>query len=102
MIVIRDSKTFYLDFDWPEDIHEKLKHEIEFIIKINELNNYCPNISMATIFMNTENSKTNELHKLVLNLSQKLDIRSSNKHVALENLSIYYTWKNTCKQHNKQ
>ena len=36
MIVIRDSKTFYLDFDWPEDVHEKLKHEIEFIIKINE------------------------------------------------------------------
>ena len=36
MIVIRDSKTFYLDFDWPEDVNENLKHEIEFIIKINE------------------------------------------------------------------
>ena len=49
--------------------------------------------------MNTENSKTNEPHKFVLNLSQRLDLRSSNKHVALQNLSIYYTWKNISKQY---
>ena len=50
--------------------------------------------------MNTENSKTtNEPHKFVLNFSQTLDIRSSNKHVALQNLSIYYTWKNTRQQY---
>ena len=48
--------------------------------------------------MNTENSKTNESHKFVLNLSQRLDLRSSNKNVALQNLSIYYTWKNVRKQ----
>ena len=53
---------------------------------------------METIFMNTENSKTNKPHKFVLNLSQRLDFRSSNKHVALQNLSIYYTWKNVRKQ----
>ena len=58
---------------------------------------------METIFMNTENSKTNEPHKFPLNLSQRLDLRGSNKHVALQNLSIYYTWKNIRKQykHNK-
>ena len=54
---------------------------------------------METIFMNTENSKTNEPHKFVFNLSQKLDLRRSNKHVALQNLSIYYMWKNVRKQH---
>ena len=32
--------------------------------------------------MNTENSKTNEPYKSVLNLSQRLDLRSSNKHDA--------------------
>ena len=37
---------------------------------------------METIFMNTENSKMNEPHKFVLNLSKRLDLRSSNKHVA--------------------
>ena len=44
---------------------------------------------METIFINTENGKTNEPHKLVFNMSQKLDLRSSNKHVAPQNLSIY-------------
>ena len=43
--------------------------------------------------MNTENSKTNEPHKSGLNFSQRLELRSSNKHVALQNLSISYTWK---------
>ena len=55
---------------------------------------------METIFMNTENSKTNELYKFVLNLSQILDLRSSDKHAALQSLSIYYTWKNIRKQYN--
>ena len=49
--------------------------------------------------MNTENSKTNEPHKFVLNLSQRLDLRSSDKHVALQKLSIYYTWKNVRKKY---
>ena len=49
--------------------------------------------------MNTENSKTNEPHKFVLHLSQRLDLRSLNKHVAFENLSIYYTWKNIRKEY---
>ena len=43
--------------------------------------------------MNTKNSKTNEPNKYVLNLSQRLDLRSSSKHVSLKNLSIYYTLK---------
>ena len=32
-------------------------------------------------------------------MSQILDIRSSNKHVALQNLSTYYTWKNIRKHY---
>ena len=54
---------------------------------------------METISMNTENSKTNEEHKFVLNLSQRLDLRGSDKHVSLQNLSNYYTWKNIRKQY---
>ena len=49
---------------------------------------------METKFINTENSKTNEPHKFLLNLPQRLDLRSTNKYVVLQNLSIYYTWKN--------
>ena len=44
--------------------------------------------------MNTENSKTNEPHKFVFNLSQRLDLRISSKDVALQNVSVHYTWKN--------
>ena len=46
---------------------------------------------MGTISMNLKNSKKNEPHKFVLDLSQILDLRSSNKHAALQKLSIYYT-----------
>ena len=49
--------------------------------------------------METENSKTTEQHKFVLNLSRRLDLKSSDKHDALQNLSIYYTRKNIRKQY---
>ena len=32
-------------------------------------------------------------------MSQRLDLRGSNKHVALQNVSIYYTWENIRKQY---
>ena len=54
---------------------------------------------METIFMNMENRKTYEPHKFALNLSQRLDLISSNKEVALQNLSIYYTCRNIRKQY---
>ena len=49
---------------------------------------------MDVIFMNSENSRTSEYHVLALKLADKLDLRRSQKSVALSNLSIYYTWKN--------
>ena len=49
---------------------------------------------MDTIFMNSENSRTSEYHVLLLKLVDKLDLRRSQKSVALSNLSIYYTWRN--------
>ena len=36
MIVIRDPRIFYFDFDCPKDVDENLKHKIEFTIKSNE------------------------------------------------------------------
>ena len=49
---------------------------------------------MNTIFMNSENSKSSKSHILILNLTNKLDLRIGEKVIALSNLSIYYTWKN--------
>ena len=47
----------------------------------------------------TKNHKTNDPHKFVLNLLQRLDLKKLNKHVALQNYHIYYTRKNEIQQH---
>ena len=44
---------------------------------------------MVTIFMNSGNSKTSDLHRLLLNLSNKTSLKRNDKYVALSNLSIY-------------
>ena len=49
---------------------------------------------MDTIFMNSENIKISDPHRILLNLSDKIDLRRKDKYVVLSNLSIYYTWKN--------
>ena len=55
---------------------------------------------METIFMNTENSKTNEPHRFKLDLTDKLNLKNPNKNMALGNLSIYYNWKNIKSEYN--
>ena len=50
--------------------------------------------------MNSENSKTSEYHVLVLQLTDKLDLKRGLKSVALSNLSIYYTWKKIKNSYN--
>ena len=44
--------------------------------------------------MNSRNSKTSNLHALLLNFSYKTDLKRSDKYVALSNLGIYYALKN--------
>ena len=46
---------------------------------------------MDTISMNSENIKTSDPHRLLLKLSEKKNLKRSDKYVALSNLSIYYT-----------
>ena len=49
---------------------------------------------MDTILMNSEKSKTFDSHRLLLNLLDKINLKRSDKYIALSNLSIYYKWKN--------
>ena len=49
--------------------------------------------------MKTKNRKMNEPHTFFLNFSQRLDLNSSNKHAALKNILIYYTWINITKHY---
>ena len=45
---------------------------------------------MDTIFINPKNSRTSDPHRLLLDLTDKVNLKSSKKFVALSNLSIYY------------
>ena len=50
---------------------------------------------METIFLNTENSKTNYSKKFIYQFADKPYLKTpNNKNIGLVNLSIYYTWKN--------
>ena len=44
--------------------------------------------------MNSKNSKKSDLQRLLLNLTDKIDLRRKDKYIALSNLSIRYIWKN--------
>ena len=46
------------------------------------------------MFMNSGNIKTSDLHRLSLNLTEKIDLRRKDEYIVLSNLNIYYTWKN--------
>ena len=54
---------------------------------------------MNTIFIDSENSKTSDLQRLLLNLTDKIDLRRKDKYITLSNLRIYYTWKNINKSY---
>ena len=36
MVIIREPKTFYFDFDWYKNFNQNLTNEIQFIAKSNE------------------------------------------------------------------
>ena len=54
---------------------------------------------MDTTIMYSRNSETSDPHRLLLNLSDKMNLKISNKCVALSNLSIYYMWENIKKSY---
>ena len=54
---------------------------------------------METIFINTENSKTNKPHRFRLTQTVKLNIKNPHKNMVLAKLSIYYTRKSIKSSH---
>ena len=42
-------------------------------------------------FMNSKKGKTSDPHRLLLNLTDKMNLKRSDKYVALSNLSMYHT-----------
>ena len=49
---------------------------------------------MNTTYLSSKNSKTCDPHRLLLDLTDKMDLKSSDKYIFLSNLSKYYALKN--------
>ena len=49
--------------------------------------------------MNSENSKTSDPHRLLLSLTDKIDLGRKDKYIALSHLNICCTWKNIKKSY---
>ena len=50
--------------------------------------------------MNTLNSKTSKCNRFVYQFTDKMNLKNTNKNIALANLSIYYTWRNIKSEYN--
>ena len=57
---------------------------------------------MVTILINSGKSKTFDSHRILLNITNKVNLNQNDKYVALSNLSIYLISKNIKKTHIKQ
>ena len=68
----------------------------------NMMNSIKVYYKIETIFMNSENNKTPDFQRLLLNLSDKTELERSDKYVTLSNHSTYYTLKNIKKVIKKQ
>ena len=49
---------------------------------------------MNTIFMNSKSSKTSDPHRLLFNLTDKINLKRKDKYVVLSDFRIYCAWKN--------
>ena len=56
---------------------------------------------MDTILIDSKNSKTSNLHRLLLYLSGKAKLKRNEKCFTLSNSSIYYVWKNIKRWYKK-
>ena len=44
--------------------------------------------------MNSKNNVSSDIHRPLLSVTDKINLKRSDKYVALSNFSIYYTWEN--------
>ena len=90
VVIVREPRPFH--FGLPKDFGINLKHEIYSLIKYNKnLTEHTIKLRLDSFlskylknnFLNKCNNKTNEPQKVLLNLSQRLNLKSSSKQVTL-------------------
>ena len=67
--------------------------EITKKVHNNIMNQWRYNTKMNTFLMNSKSSKTSDPHRLLRKLTNKINLKRSDKYVALSNLSIHSSWK---------
>ena len=78
-----------------------MKSDTLCIKKKKSLKKVYNNIMNSIKLKNSENSKTADTHRLLLNLTDKINLKRSDKYIALSNPSIYYTWMDIKKSYKK-
>ena len=91
--VLNEVRQIVYSLCQSKEITKKIYNNIIKSIKVQ--------YKMDTIFMNSKNSRTSEYHVLVLKPTEKLDVKTGQKRLALLNLSIYYPWKNIKSSYKK-
>ena len=90
--IIKWNQTNHVFFVSSKRNYEKAIQQYNEFNKVIKQNGY-------TIYTNSKNSKSSDPHRLLLNLSDKTNLKRSEKYVTLSNLIIHYTWKNMKKSY---
>ena len=61
---------------------------------------YTNTLKLDTLFTTSENSKYFDPYRPIVNVTDEVNLKRSDKYVALSSLTIYYTWK-LHNKHNK-
>ena len=89
--LLNEIRLIIYSLYWAKEINKKVYSNIMNSIKLWN--------KVDTIFMNSGNSKTSDPQRLLPNLTDKINLKRSDKYVALSNFRIYYTWKNIKKSY---
>ena len=89
--LLNEIRLIIYSLYWAKEINKKVYSNIMNSIKLWN--------KVDTIFMNSGNSKTSDPQRLLPNLTDKINLKRSDKYVALSNFRIYDTWKNIKKSY---
>ena len=89
--LLNEIRLIIYSLYWAKEINKNVYSNIMNSIKLWN--------KVDTIFMNSGNSKTSDPQRLLPNLTDKINLKRSDKYVALSNFRIYYTWKNIKKSY---
>ena len=86
-----------------ENLLDEIRQIIYSLYQANQITKKLYNNKMNSIneynIYNSEYSKTSDPHRLLLNLSDKINLKSKDKYVALSKLSISFKWRNIKKSY---